>query len=463
MVPDGVNNTYMLEIDGGNCYNVGGGNIAANTWVWIDYRDSVASSKVQQTLSGGNHSVKLIGNKANVKIDRLIAVSDLTCVPTGMGDNCNAPDPPADGTPPAVSLSSPQAGATVSGDITLAANATDNVGVTKVEFYTDTALVSSDTTSPYSVTVATTDLTNGSHLMSARAYDAAGNVTSDSRTVTVMNGDSAAPSVPTSVKATATAYNKVSLTWNASLDNVGVTGYNIVRNGITIAAVGAVTSYEDLTTAPNTAYSYQVSARDAAGNKSALSIASTTTTPTVPDTQAPSAPTGLVGTAVSTSQINLVWSASADNVGVVSYDVYRGAAKIATVSTTSYGDTGLQASTQYSYSVRARDAAGNVGITSDAVSVTTKAPDTQTSSLLNGTVRNRNGRAMSGVTITATPTGTTSRIITRTATDGTYVLNFPSSFSGQIQYSKTGYRTQTVSLTVDGGQVVTRNVTLFRK
>jgi chitodextrinase len=170
----------------------------------------------------------------------------------------------------------------------------------------------------------------------------------------------------------------------------------------------------------------------------------------------------LTATAISTSQVNLTWSASADNVGVTTYDVYRGGTKVATVATTSYGDTGRAASTQYTYTVRARDAAGNVSIASNAVSVTTKAP-TQTNGVLNGTVRNRNGRVLSGVTVTATRAGTTSRVVTRTSTDGKYVLSFPSGFSGQIQYSKSGFRTQTVTLNIQGGQVITRNVTLFRK
>ncbi len=467
MVPDGVSNTYMLEVDGATCYTVGGGNIPANAWTWVDYQNGSTSTKAQQSLAGGTHTLKFIGTGANVKIDRLIAVSDLACVPSGFGDNCNVPDQPTDTTPPTVSMTSPQADATVAGDITLAANASDNVGVSKVEFYADSTLVGSDTTSPYSVTLATSSLPNGAHLLTARGYDAAGNVGADTRTANVLNGDMTGPTTPTNVQASAAAYNLVNLTWTASTDNTGVTGYTIVRNGVTIASVSAVTSYQDSTVAANTTYSYQVRARDAAGNTSALSATASVTTPNVPDTQAPTAPTNLTATAVSTSQINLTWTAATDNVGVVSYDVYRGTAKIATVtsaSATSFGDTGLLANTQYSYTVKARDAAGNVSASSSTATATTKAPaPSQLPSTLTGVVRNRNGRALSSVTVTATPAGTTSRVVSKTSTTGAYTLSLPANFNGQVSYSKTGYRTLTMTLNIASGQVMTQNVTLSRR
>ena len=77
-----------------------------------------------------------------------------------------------DTTPPTVSAS--ESG--TSGTITLSASASDNVGVSKVEFYIDGTLNATDTTSPYSTTVNSTTLANGSHNLVAKAYDAAGNV-----------------------------------------------------------------------------------------------------------------------------------------------------------------------------------------------------------------------------------------------------------------------------------------------
>jgi glucuronoarabinoxylan endo-1,4-beta-xylanase len=91
------------------------------------------------------------------------------------------------------------------------------------------------------------------------------------------------------------------------------------------------------------------------------------------DTTPPSVPSGLGATAVSSSQINLTWTASTDNVGVSGYRVYRGGALIGTTSGVTYGDTGLQPSSTYSYAVAAFDAAGNVSAQSGTASATTQA------------------------------------------------------------------------------------------
>lgn len=95
-----------------------------------------------------------------------------------------------------------------------------------------------------------------------------------------------------------------------------------------------------------------------------------------PDTTAPSAPQGLIGQSVSPSQINLSWAASTDNVAVTSYRVYQNAIQVATVQTRAYSSTGLAASTRYTYTVRASDAAGNLSSASAPVDVTTMAVST---------------------------------------------------------------------------------------
>ena len=91
------------------------------------------------------------------------------------------------------------------------------------------------------------------------------------------------------------------------------------------------------------------------------------------DAQAPSVPAGLTAQAVSSSQINLSWTASTDNVGVAGYRVYRNGSQIDTTSTTSYSNTGLSASTTYTYSVSAYDAVGNNSAQTSNVSATTQA------------------------------------------------------------------------------------------
>jgi beta-glucanase (GH16 family) len=92
------------------------------------------------------------------------------------------------------------------------------------------------------------------------------------------------------------------------------------------------------------------------------------------DTTAPSIPQNLIGSASSTSQINLVWSASNDFVGVSGYNVYRNGLKLSYLITEPrFSDTGLSANTSYTYQVTAYDAAGNVSEKSSMISVTTQA------------------------------------------------------------------------------------------
>ena len=90
-----------------------------------------------------------------------------------------------------------------------------------------------------------------------------------------------------------------------------------------------------------------------------------------PDTTAPTAPTNLSASGTTQTTTSLVWTASTDNVGVTSYDVYQGASVIANVTGTTSQVTGLTAATSYSFSVKAKDAAGNVSSASNVVNVTT--------------------------------------------------------------------------------------------
>ncbi|RJS20689.1 serine protease [Corallococcus sp. H22C18031201] len=95
---------------------------------------------------------------------------------------------PADTTAPTTSLTAPAAGAVLSGTSTVSATASDNVGVSRVEFYAGTTLLGTDSTAPYAVDWNTASVANGAYVLTAKAYDAAGNVgTSSSVSVTVDN------------------------------------------------------------------------------------------------------------------------------------------------------------------------------------------------------------------------------------------------------------------------------------
>ena len=171
--------------------------------------------------------------------------------------------------PPTASITNPGPGQSVSGTIAVSANASDNVGVVGVQFKRNGVnLGAEDTTGPYSVSWNTTTVANGSYALTAVARDAAGNSTASSPiTVTVANSDITLPSIPAGVSVMAVSATQVNVTWSASTDNVGVTGYRVFRDGILIATT-TTTSYSDSGLQASTTYAYTIVALDAAGNSS---------------------------------------------------------------------------------------------------------------------------------------------------------------------------------------------------
>ncbi len=103
------------------------------------------------------------------------------------------------------------------------------------------------------------------------------------------------------------------------------------------------------------------------------------------DSQAPTAPANLTSPAKTAATVNLSWSASTDNVGVTGYEIYRGTTLAGTSAGTSYQVTGLSASTTYSFTVKAYDAAGNRSASSTALGVTTSASSGTTHTRITGT------------------------------------------------------------------------------
>ncbi len=257
---------------------------------------------------------------------------------------------------------------------------TDNVGVTgyRVESCQGVSCSTfAQISSPTALTYSATGLAaSSSYSFRVRATDAAGNLgpySNIATTSTQSAADTSPPTAPTALTATATSTSQINLNWMASTDNVGVTGYRVEScQGVsctTFTQIGTptTTTYSATGLTASTSYTFRVRATDAAGNLGGYSGTASTTTQSVPDTSAPIAPTALTATTVSSSQINLSWTASTDNVGVTGYRVERCQgtscttfAQIGSPISTSYSDTGLTASTSYSYQVRATDAAGNL-------------------------------------------------------------------------------------------------------
>ena len=177
--------------------------------------------------------------------------------------------------------------------------------------------------------------------------------------------------MPQNLRTTSVAPTAIGLEWDASTDNVGVTAYIVNRNGTDLPAQAGTTLTDGLL-APGVTYTYTVRARDAALNSSAASTALVVTTP---DGAAPSVPTGLATTSVSETSIGLTWNASTDNVGVTGYEVRRNGTLVGSPAGTTFADNTVAANQTYSYTVRARDAAGNFSADSTALVVTATTPD----------------------------------------------------------------------------------------
>jgi glucose/arabinose dehydrogenase len=192
--------------------------------------------------------------------------------------------------------------------------------------------------------------------------------------------DTQPPTVPANPRVSNLVCDAVTFAWNASTDNVGVAFYDVFHDGQLMKSVSGSTLSTSLTVVAGVTWGLYVNARDAAGN---VSQASTTVPITPPqcqaDTQPPTAPTGLAGSASGTT-VTLSWTAATDNIGVRAYDVYRNGTKTGTITgtatappATTFVDSGPAGSTAYQYTVKARDAQANESAPSNTATVTTGA------------------------------------------------------------------------------------------
>jgi chitodextrinase len=216
--------------------------------------------------------------------------------------------------------------------------------------------------------------------------------------------------------ASAAAYNSVSLSWTASTSS-NVAHYYVVRSSAnspatTIATLGNVTSYTDTSVAPSTAYTYYIMSGDSSGNFSTPSNTVTATTPSQPVVTPPAPPTTpvLTALAISSTQVNLSWTASTYSGGsIAGYYIYRsdkGTQPYATVTSgTTWGESGLTPSTSYTYSVEAFVTASVVSAHSTSVTVTTPASSSSGSGGSgSGSGSGSGGSTGSGSTILGTST-----------------------------------------------------------
>lgn len=195
-------------------------------------------------------------------------------------------------------------------------------------------------------------------------------------TVDIQNGgDMEAPSAPTNLASSNVAQTTLDLSWTASTDNIGVASYDVYKNSTFLANVSG-TSYSVSSLTAATSYTFFVKAKDAAGNISNASNTINVTTLDVPDNTAPSAPSNLTSSDITSTSVKLSWNASTDNVAVTGYYIYKDGTNVASSTSTSYTVTGLSAATSYNFYVKAYDAAGNISNASNTVNPTTSTSST---------------------------------------------------------------------------------------
>jgi chitodextrinase len=231
----------------------------------------------------------------------------------------------------------------------------DDVGVARYEVATDgearrtIGSLAQTTTREGGLAVATR------HCYFVRACDAAGNCSAWTPPACATTPDLTPPTPPPSPAAVAESDAAIEVRWGASTDNLGVTGYEVLRGDVVVARTEAGTSARDAGLQPAKQYCYTVRARDLAGNTSTSAKACATT----PDVKPPTAPGRPAAVPVSSTQVFVAWDPSTDDVAVAGYEVYRDGSLVAKVAATRAREHRLEPSHKYCYTVRAFDAAGN--------------------------------------------------------------------------------------------------------
>ena len=180
--------------------------------------------------------------------------------------------------------------------------------------------------------------------LTVNAIQASTNSVFDTTTITNSGRDTSPPSAPTGLTAGTPTASSVPLSWIASTDNVGVTNYNVLRDGNVVGSVsGSTTSYSDNTVQPGTIYNYTVEATDAAGNVSPQSAPATVTTPSTSPPPPTPAVVQSIGATESGSATSLTGTflspTTSGHLLVLSASVYTGATNQITSVTDSGGNT----------------------------------------------------------------------------------------------------------------------------
>lgn len=170
--------------------------------------------------------------------------------------------------------------------------------------------------------------------------------------------DQEAPTAPQNLTTTAKGVDHISVSWDASTDNIGVTGYKVMLNDVQLATVNQLSyTFNGLT--DNINYKISVIAVDGSNNNSTETSITDTTLPIIIDNEDPTTVSNLVVSNVSLATADLNWDAATDNIGVTGYRILSNGTTLATVTATNATLNGLSPNTAYTVEVIAFDASNN--------------------------------------------------------------------------------------------------------
>jgi hypothetical protein len=279
-----------------------------------------------------------------------------------------------DSAAPTVAVTAPAAGATLTGVVTLSAEASDNVGVTRVEFFRDGGvLLGSDTTAPYSLSWDSTSAA-GDRSLYAKAYDQLGNA-GTSAPVPVHVRDTIRPVVTITAPTNGASVAGPILVAASVTDNVGVARVDFFLDFTATLASDTSAPWEltwDSATVTPGAHSIAVRAYDLEGNISTLPSVDFTVLDTTPPSVAITSPAN--GSTVGKNTTITISASASDNVGVARVEIYAGSTLVCTDTASPYScswRTPKTAGVASSLQARAYDARGNL-TSSAVVQVTTR-------------------------------------------------------------------------------------------
>ncbi len=277
-----------------------------------------------------------------------------------------------DATPPSVSITTPASGATLTGTVTISANATDDLSVSKVEFFLDDTLLWSDTASPYSYSLNTRNVANGSYTLIARATDSYGNVGTSTEVSVTIDNDFTAPTASITYPANGATVRGTGVQIQVSaIDDRSMHRVEYFVDGVSVGTDSSppYVYFWNSKTVSNGTHTLSVVARDTAGN---LGASAPITVTVDNDYTAPTVAITSPANSASVDGLVSIEADATDNLWVTKVEFFLDGTLLVSDTSAPYGvswDSSQEASGSYTLTAKAYDAENNVATSSVTVTV----------------------------------------------------------------------------------------------